>query len=114
MPWILCGPGPPPESTGDASGSTATILRPGLRGLSTCPTPVIVPPVPTPAMKTSTWPSVSVQISSAVVVRWMAGLAGLTNCCGTNEFGVSAATCSARAIAPFMPSAPGVSTSSAP
>jgi len=23
MPWILCGPGLPPESTGDVSGSTA-------------------------------------------------------------------------------------------
>ena len=26
MPWILCGPGAPPESTGESSGSTATIL----------------------------------------------------------------------------------------
>ena len=48
MPWILCGPGWPPESTGESSGSTATICRPGLRGFSTWPTPVMVPPVPTP------------------------------------------------------------------
>ena len=25
MPWILCGPGAPPEMTGDSAGSTATI-----------------------------------------------------------------------------------------
>ena len=37
MPWILCGPGWPPESTGESSGSTATIAqRSGLRGFSTC------------------------------------------------------------------------------
>ena len=48
MPWILCGPGWPPERTGESSGSTATIRSDGLRGLSTWPTPVMVPPVPTP------------------------------------------------------------------
>ena len=37
----------------------------GLRSLSTSPTPVIVPPVPTPATNASTLPSVSRQISSA-------------------------------------------------
>ena len=49
MPWILCGPGWPPERTGESSGSTATILSDGRRGFSTWPTPVMVPPVPTPA-----------------------------------------------------------------
>ncbi len=48
MPWIGCGPLAPPESTGEAAGSTATICTDGLRSLSTWPTPVIVPPVPTP------------------------------------------------------------------
>ena len=52
----------------------------GLLSLSTWPTPVIVPPVPTPATITSTRPSVSAQISSAVVARWTAGLAGFSNC----------------------------------
>ena len=33
-------------------------------------------------------PSVSSQISSAVVLRWIAGLAGLLNCCGIQAFGV--------------------------
>ena len=29
MPWILCGPGLPPDSTGESAGSTATILKRG-------------------------------------------------------------------------------------
>ena len=37
IPWIGWGPGWPPDSTGLAAGSTATIRRPGLRGLSTSP-----------------------------------------------------------------------------
>ena len=35
MPWILCGPGSPPDSTGKSSGSTATICTPGFRAFST-------------------------------------------------------------------------------
>ena len=57
-------------------------LQPGRRGLSTWPTPVMVPPVPTPATKASISPLVSFQISSAVVRRWISGLAGFLNCCG--------------------------------
>ena len=53
MPWILCGPGWPPEITGLSSGSTAKTFRFGRRGFSTSPTPVTVPPVPTPATKAS-------------------------------------------------------------
>ena len=87
MPWILCGPGGPPDSTALSSGSTATILRPGLRGFSTEPTPVSVPPVPTPLTTTSTLPPVSRQISSAVVRRWISGLAGFWNCCGMKASG---------------------------
>ena len=48
----------------------------------TLPQPVIVPPVPTPQTRMSILPSVSRQISSAVVLRWISGLAGLLNCCG--------------------------------
>ena len=40
--------------------------------------------------------------------------AGLENCEGMNEFGISAANRSASSMAPFMPLAPSVSTSSAP
>jgi hypothetical protein len=82
MPWILCGPGLPPDRTGLASGSTATSLRPGLRGFSTWPTPVMVPPVPMPETKASISPSVSFQISSAVVRRWISGLAGSRTAAG--------------------------------
>jgi hypothetical protein len=39
----------------------------GLSSFSLFPVPVIVPPVPTAATKISTLPSVSFQISSAVV-----------------------------------------------
>ena len=76
MPWILCEPGGPPDNTALSSGSTAIIFRPGLRGFKTEPTPVRVPPVPTPLTTTSTLPPVSFQISSAVVRRWISGLAG--------------------------------------
>ncbi len=80
QPWILCGPGFPPEITGESAGSAATMRMDGFRGFSTCATPVTVPPVPVPATTTSTRPSVSRQISSAVVRRWISGLAGFSNC----------------------------------
>ena len=93
-PWILCGPGFSSSPfifcvmTGLVTGSTAMALNDGLRFLMTSPTPVMVPPVPTPETRMSTLPSVSRQISSAVVWRWISGLAGFLNCCGMNEFGV--------------------------
>ncbi len=70
--------------------------------------------MPTPATRTSTSPSVSAQISSAVVSRWASGLAGFWNCWGTKAPSIWAAISSAWAMAPRMPSAPAVSTSSAP
>ena len=79
MPCIGCGPGWPPDKTADASGSTAMQRNDGLRALSTSPTPVMVPPVPIPETRMSALPSVSRQISSAVVRRWTSGLAGLRN-----------------------------------
>ena len=78
------------------------------------PTPVTVPPVPTPAMKISTLPSVCFQISGPVVALWIAGLAGLTNCPRITEPSISFRSSSALAIAPFIPLAPSVSTISAP
>ncbi len=107
MPWILCGPGWPPLRIGDSAGSTAIIWTSGLRAFSTWPTPVMVPPVPMPATTMSTWPSVSFQISSAVVWRWISGLASLANWRARTAPGRSAATSSAFATAPFMPSWPG-------
>ena len=82
MPWMPWGRALPPASTGDRAGSTATTRIPGTFSFSTSPTPVRVPPVPTPATKTSSRPSVPSRISSAVVRRWMSGLAGFWNCWG--------------------------------
>ena len=45
---------------------------------------------------------------------WIAGFAGLSNCCGIQALGVFSTSSAAFVIAPFMPSAAGVSTSSAP
>ena len=114
IPWILCGPGWPPLRTGLSSGSTAMVRNPGLRALITSLTPVRVPPVPTPEIRISALPSVSFQISSAVVSRWICGFAGFLNCWGMMAPGISANSSSALAIAPFMPFAASVSCSSAP
>ena len=100
--------------TGESIGSTAMAVKLGLRGLSASTQPVIVPPVPTADTKMSIFPSVSSHNSSAVVFAWIAGFAGLLNCCGIHAFGVFLTRSSAREIAPFIPSAPGVSTSFAP
>jgi len=89
-------------------------LKLGFSGLMTSLTPVMVPPVPTPATSMSILPSVSSHSSTAVVRRWISGLAGFWNCCGMTALGISLRSCSALRIAPFMPSAPGVSTTSAP
>ena len=100
--------------TAEPSGSTATIFTEGLRAFSTWPTPVMVPPVPTPETTASTLPSVSFQISSAVDTRWIRGLAGFSNCCGMTEPGISLSSSWARTTAPRMPFSAGVSSSRAP
>ena len=51
IPWILCGPGFPPDSTGLSVGSTAITLKLGFLGLMYRLTPVRVPPVPTPEIR---------------------------------------------------------------
>ena len=66
-------------------------------------TPVIVPPVPTPATNTSTVPSVSRQISSAVVRRWISGLAGFENWFGTKQSPRSRQIRRASSTASFIP-----------
>ena len=68
MPWILCGPARPPDSTAEESGSTATMRQPGLRSFRKRPAPVSVPPVPTPATRQSTFSSIASQISGPVAV----------------------------------------------
>ena len=54
IPWILCGPETPSDSTGEDAGSTATIFTSGFFSFKYSPVPVMVPPVPTPATKIST------------------------------------------------------------
>lgn len=78
------------------------------------PTPVRVPPVPAPATKMSTSPSVSFQISGPVVSKWALGLAGLTNWPATKLPSISRESSSALAMAPLIPFEPSVRTSSAP
>ena len=73
-----------------------------------------MPPVPTPATKISTFPSVCSHISGAVVNLCAAGLAGFTNCPKITAFGISFASCCAFSIAPFIPFEPSVSTNCAP
>src|SRR3990172_2227344 len=114
MPWMPVRPGLPPASTGERAGSTATTRIFGSCCLSTSPTPVMVPPVPTPATKASTWPSVAFRISWAVVRRWISGLAKFRNCCGMKNRGFSRSSSSAANTAPVIPSTAGVRTSSAP
>ena len=48
MPWIGCGAGDPPDSTGLSVGSTAIIFRPGRRGLRVWARPPSHPPEDTP------------------------------------------------------------------
>ncbi len=75
----------------------------------------MVPPVPTPETRTSIAPSVSSQISGPVVRSWISGLAGFLNCWGRKYLcGSEAAIASARLIAPFIPSGPGVRIRLAP
>ncbi len=59
-------------------------------------------------------PSVSAQISSAVVRRWTSGFAGLLNCCGMKSASGPASTIDSARHRPVMPSSPAVRTSSAP
>ena len=87
--------------------------RPGLRGFSTEPTPVNVPPVPTPADHDIDAPAVSFQISSAVERRWISGWPGSRTAAASRRRRPGTIS-SALAIAPRMPWAAGVSSSSAP
>ena len=64
---------------------------------------MIVPPVPTPATSASTRPSRSRQISSAVVRRWISGLAGFENWSGMKQSPRSSAICRAACTASSMP-----------
>jgi hypothetical protein len=62
-PSILCGPGAPPERTGDSAGSTTATRTGGMRSFNTLATPREEAPVPTACTNASTAPCVSSQIS---------------------------------------------------
>ena len=85
----------------------------GFFGFSTSPTPVMVPPVPTPATNMSTAPPVSSQISGPVARRCASGLAGFLNCSSMAARGISLTSSAARATASRI-NVPGVITTSAP
>ena len=74
----------------------------------------MVPPVPTPATKASTFPSMSRQISSAVVRRWISGLAGFENWSGMKQSPRSPAICRAASTASSMPPIDSTTDTSAP
>ena len=114
IPWIGCGPGLPPDSTGDSVGSTAKTFRSGQDCFSACAQPVMCPPVPTPVIIASSPSGKSSRISFAVVSRWIFTLAGFSNCCGIQAPGVSARSSFARAMAPDMPFSRGVRSKRAP
>ena len=59
MPCILCEPATPFVMSGEVSGSTPKIFTPSTLSLRYLPTPETVPPVPMPATKAATFPSVS-------------------------------------------------------
>ena len=58
-------------------GSTATMRTPGLCFFRNSPTPVMVPPVPTPLTNTSTLPAVSRQISGPATKKGCGGGGGV-------------------------------------
>ena len=68
-PSIRVGFEGPPESTAETRGSTATTFTSGHSVFNTSPTPVSVPPVPTPVTKKSMSVPSALRISTAVVRR---------------------------------------------
>jgi hypothetical protein len=79
----------------DPSGSAPTTSRSGFCDLRYLATPVIVPPVPTPATKAVMRPSVWRQISGPVVASWAAGFSSLKYWLGWNAPGISSVSRSA-------------------
>ena len=107
MPWILCGPGAPPESTGESAGSTAIACSAGLARLEHLGH-AGDGAAGADAGDDDVHPAVGVVPD--LLRRGLAvdrGLAGLSNWPMISEPGISRRSSSARAIAPFMPFAPG-------
>ena len=90
MPWIGCGPGWPPEMTGDCSAPPRRPSDPAIPSSASSAQPVRWPPVPTPVIRHAGGVSVkSSRISCAVVRAWISTLAGFSNCCGIHALSVS-------------------------
>lgn len=70
----------PVDNTAEEEGSTATILIPGFFDFKYSPTPVTVPPVPTPATKISIFAVNILVYLRTSVFKMCLGLPGLTNC----------------------------------
>jgi hypothetical protein len=82
----------------------------GLTDLMVSPTPVIVPPVPTPATKMSTLSSKAFRISGPVPRRWASGLAGLENWSGRKASPPDAALRAALTASSMPPNDSTIST----
>lgn len=90
---------------GELAGSTATIFTSGFCSFRYSPTPVKVPPVPTPATNASTFPSVHLPRSWDLWFFYaLPGLLdGFTNCPGIKLFGISLESSSAFAVLRTFP-----------
>ena len=82
MPWMGWGPFSPARRAPVGGGLDGHHLHRSLALLQHLADAGYGPAGPTPDTTMSTVPSVSAQISSAVVARWTAGLAGFSNCWG--------------------------------
>mmetsp|Transcript_7160 Transcript_7160/g.22422 ORF Transcript_7160/g.22422 Transcript_7160/m.22422 type:complete len:201 (+) Transcript_7160:297-899(+) len=114
MPWILCGECASPLSTCDSLGSTTTLRMAGFCAFRYCVTPVIVPPVPAPARKTSTLPCVCAHTSGPVVSRCTLALYSVSNWRVRYERSVCSWMRLPAAMEPLTPSLAGVRTRRAP
>ncbi len=106
IPWMRCGPGTARPRA--PASRAARRRRRAARGL-TCsrrysPDPVIVPPVPTPATSTSTWPSRARAISGPVVAAVGLGVGGVGELVGQED--VVVARHRARRLRPPRPCRP--------
>ena len=107
MPWMRCLPTLwPVRSVGLSAGSSGCTFTSGTAARRQRPTPMTVPPVPTPATKAvGRKPSASSWRSSSgpVVCRWASTLAALSNWRGWNTRRSSRLSASAWAMAPLKP-----------
>ena len=101
IPWILCGPGGPRKGPANVRLDRDGAER-FLSLFEDFPTPVIVPPVPTPATRISTLPSVSSRsFGGGLPVDLRIGR--VVELLGMKLLGVFARSSSAFPTRPFIP-----------